>query len=41
MFLYVQKPSVDKVVEWNDTFKKILAELLRKINSHEPSSAAH
>jgi ribonuclease P protein component len=41
MFLYVQKPTPDKVVEWNETFKKILTELLRKINSHEPSSAAH
>lgn len=41
MFLYVQKPAVEKVIDWNDTFKKILAELLRKINSHEPSSTAH
>jgi ribonuclease P protein component len=41
MFLYVQKPNLDKVVDWNDTFKKIFAELLRKINSRVPSSTSH
>jgi ribonuclease P protein component len=41
MFLYVQKPTLDTVVDWNDTFKKIFAELLRKINSRVPSSTSH
>jgi ribonuclease P protein component len=41
MFLYVQKPTLDKVVDWNDTFKKIFVELLRKINSRVPSSTSN
>lgn len=40
MFLYVQKPHSDKPIDLNNTFKKIFAELLLKINSHAPTSSA-
>lgn len=40
MFLYVQKPQLDKSIDLNSTFNKIFAELLHKINSNASSSSA-